>query len=378
MEWLSRALGVFRELGDKARQAETLVDIGVVHWYQGDFDSALQNYDQAREVGRQIDDPIIVIRATGNRGLVLWNQGKIDEALADYLACQAQSDALGDKKGVSTAAGNIGNIYLDQGRYPEALASHRISFQLAMEIGFLPIASIGVGNMGEIYFYQGEYQNALSCYLYNLRIGLEIGDRLGISFALYNIARVYTDQKNFAIAQRIIENAIHIAREIEVPFELCDYLVLELELKLNGEQYERARTISKEILERAPQVSHHSALVAAKRANISLQHRIGQITNKEAAQLYRELLDEEDDPSVRAVIQYDISKVDNRDIKIIEEAAEYYRKEYETTPNIRYRRRYETLTGKRLALPEKLPDIPEVVTRQALSLENLLQQVEKS
>jgi hypothetical protein len=82
------------------------------------------------------------------------------------------------------------------------------------------------------------------------------------------------------------------------------------------------------------------------------------------------------DEAQQAAVQYEICLLDSGGTMGTETAV-LYQTLYNQTPNVKYKRRYERLTGETLPPPPELPPLPQVVTAFAVTTEALQKQVER-
>jgi len=374
LDWLERARNDFEVLDDQAGLCDSLREIGVVLWSQGNYSGALQCYQQSQQVAQELGDQRRIYRAVGNMGIVYMEQGDYSQALACYEQCHQAAAGLSDRVGVSIAVGNMGNVYLDQGNYPRALDCHAQNLQIALEIGYRQGVSISVGNMGDVYLNYGDYSQARTCLVYNLHIALEIGDILGIGFTTWNMAKVCLTQRSYEEAGRLLIQAIALGRALDTPYELCDYLYTHADLCACQEQFAAAQPLNDEALRIATEVDHKDVQFKAQVLAVRLRAALGQVGPPAAIGELESLLEAWPADPRQAAVQYEIWRLDPEQESRRQAAAGLYRALYAQTPNIKYKQRYEELTGEQLPDPLPLPPLPEIVTREPADLEALLTQ----
>ncbi len=384
---LARARGVFAEalqrltaasehftaVNDLLHAANAEMEIGIIDWSQGNYTAALARYESCLQTYRQLADQSGVCRAIGNMGIVYWTLGDHARALDLYGQYQAIATEIGDKLGLSRAMGNMGNVYLDLGNYRQALKYFIDNLHVALELGYRQGTSISVANMGEVYEKQGDYERALPCYRFSLETDLELGDRYGVAFALWNLAKVYLGLREFGTAVSLLELAIHIGRIIDIPYELSDFLFTQAEIFYRLNQPAAALAALEETLRLARSVKHPQVQLTARLLQLRLQAETQEwpfIIDSLSALLTPDL-----DEIQRAAVQYEVCLLDG-ERRLGGETAVLYKKLYNQTPNVQYKRRYEQLSGQILPAPPELPLLPQGIIAFATTTESLLQKVE--
>ncbi|MBA3531447.1 MAG: tetratricopeptide repeat protein [Ardenticatenales bacterium] len=373
---LQEAKTGFETIHDPHSALETLIDIGVLYWLQGDYTQALAYFQQALEEARTRQDALTMCRALGNLGLIYIDQNDHENALAVHEQGLEIAERLQDRMKSNVLIGNLGGFYLKRGKYERALAYYLQSLQAATELGYRQGINISLGNIGNVYLEQGEYDNARACFIKTLQIALEIGDRVGVSLTLFSLALGWVEQDNYEEAVQFIQPAIALARLIDTPYDLCEYLYIYGDMLTQQEDYLHAQEINTQALEMALEVEQEEIQFQAQLQAIRLKYLLGELRPAEAREAFEALGEEGQNERNRAALHYQIWRVVPTLTEHREKVAALYRSLYEESPNIEYQRRYEELTRERLPAPPPLAPLPDIVLRHPPSLDGLLRQVE--
>ncbi len=382
LRWLECARNGFESepVGDQL--VNCLREIGVVAWSQGDLDTALAHFQHCRQLAEASYDRRSTYRAIGNIGIVYQFQGDYDQALAYFKQGYQLAQEIDDRQGMATLIGNMGNIYLERGEYGNAFSCYSSNLNIAIELGDLLGINIAVGNMGIVYWQQGDYESALACQIYNLHIAMQMGDLPGISMALWYLTSIKMRQGDLLAADDLIQRAIRIAQDIDIPYELCDYLYSQAEVHALQGRYTSANQIITEALRLADEVEHLGIRFKGQVLAQKLAVLLGHLSVREAEQVLEKITeaskDNWQDESEQALVAYTLWKLEPGRDAHQSLAASLYRALYERIPNIDYKNRYEELTHARLPDPPGLPALPEIVTRNLVSLKALLERLELS
>ncbi|HYV38818.1 MAG TPA: tetratricopeptide repeat-containing glycosyltransferase family protein [Gemmataceae bacterium] len=136
----------------KPDDADTLSNLGNIHFLQGNSDAAIGRYRQALAVRPEFGG------AHYNLGVALQQRGQLDEA----MVCYRRAVAL--ECGHLDAHVNLGNALKDLGRFDEAIACYQQVLQLQPNFAEVHV-NLGIA-LGE----QQHWDEAISCYHHALRL----------------------------------------------------------------------------------------------------------------------------------------------------------------------------------------------------------------
>jgi serine phosphatase RsbU (regulator of sigma subunit) len=222
-----------KEAGDKKSMSSCYNGLGIIHYYQGDYDKAVFQYLNAIKIFHELNDNSGMSAAYSNIGLVYAGQGLYDKALENYQNALKILEKMGDEKGIASCYNNIGllqydqksyetaldyffkslkinekianqtqlasnfnnigNVYSDQSKYDEAIAYYKKSLKIREDTQDKISMSGCYNNIGLIYFYKGELSRSLEYYNKTLAISLELGDKSGIAKVYGNLSSLYLE-----------------------------------------------------------------------------------------------------------------------------------------------------------------------------------------
>ena len=114
------ALPLFEELGDLKGQAAALNNLGIEAYYEGDWEKAVDVYEQGRRLFERIGDVTNVAMTTNNIAEILSDQGRFDEAHELLEEAREAVDSAGHRALSLMARMNLGRLAARRGRFDEA------------------------------------------------------------------------------------------------------------------------------------------------------------------------------------------------------------------------------------------------------------------
>lgn len=195
-----QALSLYRAAGDRAGEAETLRELGFLHWSAGDYGTALAYGRQALQLHRYLGDTgaeatalqnmAEIYREVGSprqalelyeqalnlhwarmdrrgQGLTLYSMahalrqsGDLREALTDYQRALALCQASGDQLMLSRVHHTLASLQWEMGMSDQALAHIQQALSISREIDYGPGIAYGLIALGHFHAQQGERHTA--------------------------------------------------------------------------------------------------------------------------------------------------------------------------------------------------------------------------
>src|SRR6476469_1016821 len=187
------ALKLYREAGDRRKEALTLNKIGAVYSDLGETQKALENYSQSLPLSRAAGDRSLEAITLNNIGQVYSNLGETQKALENYSQSLPLTRAVSNRSMEAITLSNIGSVYADLGEKQKALEYYSQSLPLSRAVGDRRGEAVTLSSIGNVYSELGEKQKALENYSQSLPLYREVGDRRGEATTLNSIGLVYSD-----------------------------------------------------------------------------------------------------------------------------------------------------------------------------------------
>lgn len=130
LNYYFQALGIWRELGNREKQSNSLFALGQVYSDLGDYPNALQYFQQTLDLQRSLSDELGQALTLVVLGDLYWDLGQGQEALVRYLESIPLSWASQDAAWEAVALDKIAMIYTTQGEAQQALESYLRSLTL--------------------------------------------------------------------------------------------------------------------------------------------------------------------------------------------------------------------------------------------------------
>jgi tetratricopeptide (TPR) repeat protein len=111
-----KTLRISREAGDKALEGFTLIELGILHDWQGEYEPALRLLEQSASIGRAHKLQYLLLRCLFRFGLARCGQGEYEAALRVLHEGLELSARLGDKIHKGRILNALGWVYRNFGK----------------------------------------------------------------------------------------------------------------------------------------------------------------------------------------------------------------------------------------------------------------------
>lgn len=173
------------------RKVDILHNGGIIYWYKGNLDSALNYHQNTLGICEELNDKRGIANSLNNLGLVFWSKGELDQAIPFYQRSLSVAEELGDGRIIAATLNNLGNILSMRGDSEVALENYQRSLEIRIDLGLKPDVAIGQLNVGVAHQLRGELDLAQSYYQKSLDISEELGLKQIIALSINNLGNIY-------------------------------------------------------------------------------------------------------------------------------------------------------------------------------------------
>ncbi|MBD2341953.1 tetratricopeptide repeat protein [Calothrix sp. FACHB-156] len=256
LKYTDEALALQRQSGDREDEASTLNQQADIYFLQGDYQLALDLYNQALVIERSIiKNPRAEARTLANIAFLYNSLGDINSSIQAYTQALNIYKKLDNQGQQGRIIRSIGNVYQLNGRYKESLESYKQALSLhrkqkdhkseiitmwgiakthrslndynqafhaanqALELSkqykyyFDATASLGI--IGSIYLAKGDYKNALNSYQNILVAYRKAGLRIKEAETLNTMSMAYGLQQQHQQAINTLNEELKLRRELK-------------------------------------------------------------------------------------------------------------------------------------------------------------------
>ncbi len=239
------------------KEARLLNLLGVIHSFQGNYDSASSYYFLEMEIGKKHDDKAIMAKSLANLGLNHYYKSEYDSALYYDLKALAIQEEMHDSMNIAANMSNIGNLYYRMESRDKAIQYLDAGLKIYESIDNQNGIANDLNSLATIYEDLGQKTKAIEFYERSLKIKEELNDQFGIANTLNNLAGMYGSDGDHVRALKGYKKVLEIKTELDdksgMAMELSNISIELNSLGKNSEaiQYgDKAFKLSQEIGDR--------------------------------------------------------------------------------------------------------------------------------
>lgn len=214
LNYFEQALRLYQEAGKKTGVFEVWNHIGYLFLRKGDFKKSHEYYEKALQLGRETGDRKDIGSAFGNLGMLYDEEGNYPLALEYYHKALHIYEESGFQRGIAQVYNNIGIIHHSQENLSLALDYFNKSLAYYEGTDDKHTLSRVLGNVGYIHGQLGDFQLALQEHERERRIKEELNDKWGLALTYNYLGQAYQKANDHSLALDYFQKALDISREM--------------------------------------------------------------------------------------------------------------------------------------------------------------------
>ena len=214
---LTQAAALYRELGDQTGEAYALNHLGLVHLDTGDYPAAAASHRRALDLARDAGDQLAEAVSLTDLALIQQMTGDYPPAAAGYQRALELFRVLGSEFDQADVLCELGMLQRQTGDYPAAAVSQQQALDLFRRLGDRLGQAWALDELGLLQQQTGDHAAAAANLAQALQLHRDLGSRHGESVALNSLGELSAATSAPEEARRYHSQALAIAREIGAP-----------------------------------------------------------------------------------------------------------------------------------------------------------------
>ncbi len=216
---LSEALEIGRELEDHILVRDSLNFLGAVCTSLGDYTQGVEYVQSTLNLSRQAEDEPGVASSLTNLGLLHHHLGQDEEAVGYHRESVRISQRLGDPHREAVALNNLSIALIGLGQNDEAIEALSSAQPFATSTGDDDLGARVLINLSEAYGKRGEQAQALSAI--NQALGLLVTDNESRGYGLMNAGLIHASTGQPDLAIQMLTEGLRIAEQSAAKLLAC-------------------------------------------------------------------------------------------------------------------------------------------------------------
>jgi CHAT domain-containing protein len=191
LQTLQQALDLYRIIGDREWESNTLGTLGIIYYQFQDYPNAIAYSQQNLTIARQLEDQWGETQAWINLGNAYQAQGNYGQALECHQQSLKRAKEMADPECEEQALTNLGNLYLALGEFEKAVELHQTCLKILRTLGDRQHEGETLSNLGIAYHACAEYEQAIQCFEESLAIAEELRNLQGAMDVIANLGAAH-------------------------------------------------------------------------------------------------------------------------------------------------------------------------------------------
>ena len=213
---------IYQRIDDRRGSAETLCDIGSLHYHQGDLAQAEARYNEALEMAEELNHTSLIINLTNNMGIIANVRGDLESAIAHYQRCIPLAEQAQREPMVAQAYHNLGMAYADRGEWRTAGDYYERALHLARKHSIVTILGTLHLNKAEMYLEFCDIDMAAVSCGRALNIFRSSQNRLGEAEAYRVLGSIFALRHDEITSAEMFNQSLTITKEAGAPLEIAE------------------------------------------------------------------------------------------------------------------------------------------------------------
>lgn len=188
-----RAVEQYEMLNDKRGLAKSWYNLGSLFYYQKNYSEALENYETALGLAKEIQDKKIIYSCTAALGALYEQIGQPDVSLSFNAEALHMATEINYTTGISYALHNFGSNYASQGNYEKALEYYQRSLKIKEEEGDEWGMAGDYLAIGKVYAEKRDNRQAINYLKKGLTLSESLNAKVRIAEIRRSMAEAYRD-----------------------------------------------------------------------------------------------------------------------------------------------------------------------------------------
>jgi predicted ATPase len=220
LDWIHRGLSALKSR-KSAEVAELMINAGLIHTRQGDYDEALAQCSSAMRLARELREVTALARGCNLLGHITRLRGNKAKAVEHFQQSLDLYQQAGDIRGQALVHNQVANAYSDLCQWQQAEHHYRQAHEIFDRIGDVYNRAFVDNNLGENARIQGRLDEALAFYRAGLRSVEQIGGSAYVLGAFYmNLGDTFIQRGEVDAARR----HLHTSQECFEEAQARDFL----------------------------------------------------------------------------------------------------------------------------------------------------------
>ena len=219
------AISIYSKLNDKSGLSRTYTLYARMYNLLAEYKLALGYLNQALTIDKQLKNDRNLADCLKNMGIVHYSEGQLSTALDYYFKALSIDITLKNNLAAASNDNDIGVVLQGLELYPKALEYFNKAQKMFQSGNDLQGVGIVNENIGEVFLSQGIYDHAISYLDKSIKIAIKQEDQEGISSVYTDLGLCYAKKNNIKLAISYLNASLNVASKYKIVYNEAGTLI---------------------------------------------------------------------------------------------------------------------------------------------------------
>ncbi|MBO4441303.1 tetratricopeptide repeat protein [bacterium] len=338
---LDTAYEIYEKLGNTQGRCEVEGYRGLIHYYKGEMDDALEHFKEKLRLAQQIDDKAGTALSYRYMGGVAYYRGDYSTALDYYKGQLKLAEEMGNAIDIAVAKNNLGLIYSYLNDFNNAADCYSHALETYRKFGIRSYIIYTANNLAELKIWQGLYEEAKELVRAQTEIANDLGNSRQIAIANAMSGNIEKRIGNYDLSYECYDKAIKLGEKLNIASINCEFQYEMADLLYRMGRYDEAADVDEKALKTSREVKRASIIFSCEllKWKIAAQKDPGSAIGNIKA-----MLENETNKENLADIYFELFMI-TRDEKYRAEAATLFESLYSVAPKAIYKEKISDMNS---------------------------------
>jgi tetratricopeptide (TPR) repeat protein len=247
--FVNQSIAITNSLQSKGMQAKGYNLLGAILFNEGDFDKAIEAYNNKLKIATEFGDTKLIIETHYNLSLINNDEGNYYRSLEHNYTALHLAESIQDTSSIMIAYEGLGISYTKIQDTKNAISYLERALKIASKRKAVYVQSGIMVDLANVYRQNNEFEKALSYYKKGEDIATKDGDKLTTAIAVSGKAETYLALKNYNEAIKLFYAGLDLYKEIIYPRGIAENYLNLAKSKLQLNNYKEAKVLALQSLE---------------------------------------------------------------------------------------------------------------------------------
>ena len=221
LQQYENAAKISREIKNEEQEAKSYIKIGEIKSERNEWDEAIKNFEKGLKISEKNNDARGMGEAYKNIGYVHWRKAEFDKSLDYFNKTMEYGKKINDPGMIAYANLRIGTVYSEKGEKEKGIEYLQKSIDISGRHGDFHTMTAAYNNIGEIYRAEGKYDEAIWYYKKQIEMAEKTGYVRLMGFGLSNSSECYAKKMELDMAKDYCDRALKIFTKLDEKYMIA-------------------------------------------------------------------------------------------------------------------------------------------------------------